>query len=84
VSDAERERRQLLGYPPAKAMAVVSGASAQAWADSFVAPIGVEVLGPSDGQWMVRAATHELLCDALAAVSRPGGRLRISVDPLRF
>jgi primosomal protein N' (replication factor Y) len=84
VSDAERERRQLLGYPPAKAMAVVSGASAQAWADSFVAPIGVEVLGPSDGQWMVRAATHELLCDALAAAPRPGGRLRISVDPLRF
>jgi len=84
VSDAERERRQLLGYPPAKAMAVVSGASAQVWADSFVAPIGVEVLGPSDGQWMVRAATHELLCDALAAASRPGGRLRISVDPLRF
>jgi primosomal protein N' (replication factor Y) len=84
VSDAERERRQLLGYPPAKAMAVVSGASAQAWADSFVAPIGVEVLGPSDGQWMVRAATHELLCDALAAAPRPSGRLRISVDPLRF
>jgi hypothetical protein len=49
-----------------------------------VAPIGVEVLGPSDGQWMVRAATHELLCDALAAAPRPSGRLRISVDPLRF
>ena len=84
VSDAERERRQLLGYPPAKAMAVISGASAQAWVDSFVAPIGVEMLGPSDGQWIVRAATHELLCDALSAASRPGGRLRIEVDPLRF
>jgi primosomal protein N' (replication factor Y) len=84
VSDAERERRQLLGYPPAKAMAVISGASAQAWVDSFVAPIGVEVLGPSDGQWIVRAATHELLCDALSAATRPGGRLRIEVDPLRF
>jgi primosomal protein N' (replication factor Y) (superfamily II helicase) len=84
VSDAEQERRQLLGYPPAKAMAVVSGASAPAWIDSFVAPIGVEVLGPSDGQWIVRAANHELLCDALASVSRPAGRLRIEVDPLRF
>jgi primosomal protein N' (replication factor Y) len=84
VSDAERERRQLLGYPPAKAMAVISGASAQAWVDSFVAPIGVEMLGPSDGQWIVRAATHELLCDALSAATRPGGRLRIEVDPLRF
>lgn len=84
VSDAERERRQLLGYPPAKAMAVISGASAPAWIDAFVAPIGVEVLGPSDGQWIVRAANHEILCDALASVSRPAGRLRIEVDPLRF
>jgi len=84
VSDAERERRQLLGYPPAKAMAVISGASAPAWIDAFVAPMGVEVLGPSDGQWIVRAANHELLCDALGSVSRPGGRLRIEVDPLRF
>ena len=84
VSDAERERRQLLGYPPAMAMAVVSGASAAAWIDSFVAPIGVEVLGPSEGQWIVRSLTHELLCDALAAAPRPPGRLRIEVDPLRF
>lgn len=84
VSDAERERRQLLGYPPAMAMAVVSGAAAAAWIDSFVAPIGVEVLGPSEGQWIVRSLTHELLCDALAAAPRPPGRLRIEVDPLRF
>ena len=84
VSDAERERRQLLGYPPAKAMAVISGASAPTWIDAFDAPIGVEVLGPSDGQWIVRAANHELLCDALGSVSRPAGRLRIEVDPLRF
>ncbi len=84
VSDAERDRRQLLGYPPAKAMAVVSGASAPAWVDAFVAPRGVELLGPSEGQWIVRAATHELLCDSLAAAPRPGGRLRIEVDPLRF
>ena len=84
VSDAERERRQLLGYPPATAMAVVSGASAPAWVESFHAPMGVEVLGPSDGQWIVRAPTHELLCDALAEAPRPPGRLRIHVDPLRF
>ena len=68
VSDAERERRQLLGYPPAKAMAVISGASAPTWIDAFDAPIGVEVLGPSDGQWIIRAANHELLCDALGSV----------------
>lgn len=84
VAIAERNRRELLGYPPAKAMAVVSGASAQRWIEDFTPPIGVEVLGPSDGRWIVRAKDHETLCDALARASRPPGRLRIEVDPLRF
>ena len=84
VSDAERARRQLLGYPPAKALALVSGAAAPAWIEDFEPPVGVEVLGPADGRWIVRAADHRLLCDALAAASRPPGRLRIEVDPLRF
>ena len=84
VSDAERSRRILLGYPPAKALALVSGAAAPAWIEGFEAPVGVEVLGPADGRWIVRAADHRLLCDALAAASRPPGRLRIEVDPLRF
>ncbi|MEX1217520.1 MAG: hypothetical protein WEA11_03240 [Acidimicrobiales bacterium] len=84
VSDSERVRRSLLGYPPSSAMAVVSGASAEVWVRSFVPPVGVEVLGPSEGQWIVRAPDHETLCNALAAATRPGGRLRIAVDPLRF
>jgi len=84
VSDAERSRRILLGYPPAKALALVSGAAAPAWIEGFEAPVGVEVLGPADGRWIVRAADHRVLCDALAAASRPPGRLRIEVDPLRF
>jgi primosomal protein N' (replication factor Y) (superfamily II helicase) len=44
---------------------------------------GVEVLGPSDGRWLVRAPDHRALCDALAAVPRPPGRLRVAVDPPR-
>jgi primosomal protein N' (replication factor Y) len=47
-------------------------------------PVGVEVLGPADDRWIVRAADHRTLCDALSAVIRPPGRLRIEVDPLRF
>ena len=37
-----------------------------------------------DGAWRLRAPDHETLCDALAAVPRPPGRLRIEVDPLRI
>lgn len=84
VSDVERARREALGYPPSRALALVSGAAAAAWVDAFVAPIGVEVLGPADGRWIVRAADHATLCDALAAAVRPPGRLRIEVDPLRL
>jgi len=84
VSDAERARRESLGFPPAKVMALISGAAAEAWVNAFVAPIGVDVLGPADGRWIVRASDHDTLCNALAAANRPSGRLRIEVDPLRF
>ena len=84
VTEAELTRRQLLGYPPSRALALVSGAAAPAWIERFDPPLGVEVLGPSDGRWIVRAADHATLCDALGAVERPPGRLRIEVDPLRI
>ena len=83
VSDAERVRRELLGYPPSRALALVSGASAEDWVAGFTPPPGVEVLGPADGRWLVRATDHATLCDALAAATRPAGRLRLEVDPLR-
>ena len=41
----------------------------------------VEVVGAAGGRWLVRAADHQRLCDALAATPRPPGRLRVSVDP---
>ncbi|HEY6533143.1 MAG TPA: hypothetical protein VIY72_12610 [Acidimicrobiales bacterium] len=84
VADAEAARRSELGYPPAAALAVVSGVAAPAWVEAFGTPPGVELLGPADGRWLVRAADHRILCDALAAVARPPGRLRIEVDPLRI
>jgi len=84
VSDAEFSRREILGFPPFTAMALISGASAQAWIGAFDAPLGVAVMGPSDGRWIVRAPNHETLCNALGNATRPAGRLRIEVDPLRF
>ncbi len=57
-------------------------------AEAFVAAVpagaGVEVQGPLDGTWRLRAPDHRTLCDVLAGVERPPGRLRLSVDPLRL
>ena len=48
-----------------------------------VAPIKLVIDGPADGAWRLVSPSHQALCDALAAVERPAGRLRIEVDPLR-
>jgi len=84
VAAAERDRRELLRFPPVTALAEVSGPAAPAFVDALGAPLGVEVIGPSDGRWLVRAADHAALCDALAATARPPGRLRVAVDPPRI
>jgi primosomal protein N' (replication factor Y) len=77
----ESARRAALRFPPEAALALVSGAGA----DDFVKALGsvVEVMGPADGRWLVRAPDHRALCDALAAGPRPAKRVRIAVDPLR-
>ncbi|HEX6236979.1 MAG TPA: hypothetical protein VFZ68_07280 [Acidimicrobiales bacterium] len=83
VADAERARRELLRFPPVTALAEVSGAAAPDFVDALGSPLGVEVLGPSDGRWLLRAPGHAALCDALAATPRPPGRVRVAVDPPR-
>ncbi|MET0827820.1 MAG: hypothetical protein ABWZ89_15020 [Acidimicrobiales bacterium] len=80
VSAAERERRRILGYPPSTALAAVSGAAA----DEYVLGVeGVDLLGPRDGTWLLRAPDHATLLSALEQAPRPAGRLRLDVDPLR-
>jgi primosomal protein N' (replication factor Y) (superfamily II helicase) len=85
LSDAELAIRTELGLPPFSALARVSGASAEPYCSEVqrLAPLGVEVFGPSDGEWRVVASDHTLLCDLLASVRRPAGKLRIEVDPVR-
>jgi primosomal protein N' (replication factor Y) len=82
VAAAEAERRRELGWPPFSAMAHVSGAPAAGYVAAL--PPSVQVLGPADGAYLLRAPDHRTLCDALAATARPAGRLRIAVDPLRI
>lgn len=80
---AEARRRHELRMPPHTALAEVSGAAADAFMAGFGSPLGVEVMGPSDSRYLLRAPSHGPLCDAIAATPRPSGRLRIAMDPLR-
>jgi primosomal protein N' (replication factor Y) (superfamily II helicase) len=84
VAEAEASRRATLRFPPAAAVAAVSGAAAEAFVEPLRATLGLDVLGPLDGRWLVRAPDAATLCDALAATPRPAGRLRVAVDPVRL
>jgi len=79
----ESARRAALGFPPERAVAVVSGSVARTYATALATRPGVEVMGPNRDTWLIRAADHRSLSEALAAVARPRGRLRVAVDPLR-
>jgi primosomal protein N' (replication factor Y) len=83
----EAARRAAFGLSPERAVATVSGEGAEAFARAVAAEAGIEVLGPTRGRWLVRAADHATLCDALAAARRRRARaaenVRLSVDPVR-
>ena len=82
VATAERDRRQLLGLPPYGAQAQISGAGAEALI-AALDPAAIEVRGPRQGRYLLRAPELPPLLDALAAAGRPPDRVRIEVDPLR-
>jgi len=93
VSLAEAARRSLLRFPPDAALAAVSGQSAPAFIDNLRqliasqltdVPTAIEIMGPSDGVWLVRAPDHERLLAPLNETARPAGRVRIAIDPLRL
>ncbi|MEC9000860.1 MAG: hypothetical protein VYC56_11375 [Actinomycetota bacterium] len=88
IVPGETARRRLLGLPPFGALARVSGVSAEEYVRRLEAlpdrnEPGVDVLGPRDGSWLIRAPGPDALADLLAAVERPRGRLRVEVDPVR-
>jgi primosomal protein N' (replication factor Y) len=81
LADPERELRHTLGLPPFGVLASLGGAGAAEFAQGLAQLDTVEVSSTDAGRWMVRAPDHRRLCDALAAVPRPPGRLRVEVDP---
>lgn len=80
---ADRPVRAELGFPPEVALARVSGAGAEEYATGLGAVSSLDVRGPADGAWLVRAPDNAVLADGLAAVPRPAARTRVEVDPLR-
>jgi primosomal protein N' (replication factor Y) len=82
LAQSEAALRRALSLPPESAVAVASGAGAEEFVDGL---IGIDVMGPDRGRWLLKAPNHRRLADALGAVPRPAGqRLRIEVDPLRL
>jgi primosomal protein N' (replication factor Y) len=85
LASEEREVRSMLALPPFSALARLSGEASSAYGGALRehAPPNVAVIGPDEGEWRVVAPDHDRLCDLLASVPRPAGRLRIEVDPVR-
>ena len=89
--------RRTSALPPFSALALVSGALAPAYAEALrlgiqgppgdgvtLSPLGDAVaLSPlGDDRFLLRADSHQPLCDLLARTPRPPGRgLRVEVDP---
>ena len=78
------EVRQALGVPPAVAWALVSGPAAGELLQPLLAEAAEGLVPLDEGRWLLRAPDHRELCDALARLPRPRGRVRIEVDPLRI
>ena len=84
LSEREDKRRHLLELPPAMSVAVVGGQAGEAFMAVFEPPADARVdRGPS-GESLIRCADRAVLLDALAEVTRPSGRLRLWIDPLRL
>lgn len=84
LSGYDRDLRQQLGFPPFGMFAEIAGAAAGTFVERLGRPLGLEVSAVGEGRWVVRSSDRTVLLDALDAVERPPGRLRLAVDPLRF
>jgi primosomal protein N' (replication factor Y) (superfamily II helicase) len=84
VARAEADRRRLLGFPPFATLVAIAGEAAPEYIRRLGEPLGVDVLGPDDDRWLLRARDRESLLDHLATIQRPPGRLRLQVDPARI
>ncbi len=84
MTAGELERRRELGFPPATALAAVSGAASEAFIETFGAPLGVDVLARST---IAGCCAPPITARSATPWPRPPahpGRARVEVDPLRI
>lgn len=81
LAQSEQMVRRELDLPPYAALALLQGPSAGGYAEELGRREGITVSAPEPDRRLVRARDHQLLCDAMAAVPRPAGRLRVAIDP---
>ena len=84
VAAAEADRRRELAYPPATAMAVVSGPSAPAWVEAFGSPPASRCSARPTVGGCCGPPTTTPSAPPWPRSTRPPGRLRLEVDPLRL
>ncbi len=85
LAGAEIELRAALRLPPVTSVAVVSGQAAPEFVERLrLTRPPVEILGPDRDRWLVKAADPDALARALADTPRPGGGLRVAVEPTRL
>ena len=84
---AETARRQTLRLPPFGGLAALAGDDRAVATAVAALRDRLEVLGPVDGEALLRAPSSRDLADAIAATdlapARARGRLRVDVDPQR-
>ena len=84
LSSHDRALRSQLGFPPFGALAEIAKSAAPVFIERLGRPLGLDIAAVGENRWIVRATDRERLLDALAAVERPPGRLRLAIDPSRF
>lgn len=88
VSAGERERRELLQFPPTWTIVMVGGDAAPLFVESVRGRVaglaGGVVDAAGDGRWLIRSSDRAGLADVLWETPRPAGRLRLQVDPARL
>ena len=79
LTSALAEQAEAMRWPPAVAQAEISGKGAAAFIERLGNPIGLDILGPNDHSWLVRAANNDVLVTELAHIDRGEDRIRIAV-----
>jgi len=79
LTKAWANQADAMRWPPAIAQAEVSGAGASGYIERLGNPIGLQVLGPNNDRWLLRADDNETLVTELARVDRGDERLRLAV-----